>query len=131
MSTCRNSQQLVGEDAPALWRVVPRALLTLSHQSPGLPSLSHVPQEAWPHSSHSGGHRYAGDSWMGAQMCSIALRASLSLCRCPEELAVCPGPTLCPGFSLLAGPGIIASDVIASEQLRWAEHQLCWVAAVC
>lgn len=52
---------------------------------------------------------------MGAQMCSIALRASLSLCRCPKELAVCPGPTLCPGFSLLAGAGIIASDVMAAE----------------
>ena len=46
---------------------------------------------------------------MGAQMCSIALRASLSLCRCPKELAVCPW------VSLLAGAGIIASDVMAAE----------------
>ena len=51
MSTCRNSQQLVGEEAPALWHVVPQALPTVIrvrgflpcptfHRRPGLTPLT-------------------------------------------------------------------------------------------
>ena len=114
MSRCGNSQQLVGEDAPALWRVVPRGPAHTQSSESG--ASFRAPRSTGGLASHLSQWRtqmLVAAGW--EPRCVPSLSGQVSLCHCPAELALCPGPTLRPGFSLLAGPGIIADDVMAAE----------------